>query len=101
MKLVRHLLVLACALSPQIADASDVETGKRIALLRCAPCHIVPPNERRELAESLPFEAIASKFATNPELLVLAILAPHQRMNLTISPREAQDLAAYIATLTK
>jgi hypothetical protein len=30
-----------------------------------------------------------------------AILAPHPRMNVTLSRRDAQDIAAYIATLAK
>jgi len=30
-----------------------------------------------------------------------AILAPHPRMNLMLSRRDAQDIAAYIATLAK
>jgi mono/diheme cytochrome c family protein len=100
MRIALHLLALS-VLSTQSAVAGDAETGRRLAFLRCAPCHIVAPNERREVAESLPFETIAWKFEHKPELLVLAILAPHPRMNLTISPREAEDLAAYIDTLAR
>src|SRR5690242_3805313 len=101
MKLTLHLLALSSVIMAQSAVAGDAETGRRVALLRCAPCHIVAPHERREVADSLPFETIALKFRADPDLLVLAILTPHPRMNLVIRRREAQDLAAYIRTLAK
>jgi len=44
---------------------------------------------------------IARKFGSAPELIAFAILSPHPRMNLTPSRRDAQDIAAYIATLAK
>jgi hypothetical protein len=35
----------------------------------------------------------------NAEMLAYLILAPHPRMNLTFTREEAEDLAAYIASL--
>ena len=46
-------------------------------------------------------KTIAQKFGNAPELIAFAILAPHPRMNVALSRREAQDIAAYIATLAK
>jgi len=48
-----------------------------------------------------PFEAIARKFASNPDTLAFSIVDPHPRMNVTLTRREAQDVAAYINTLAK
>jgi hypothetical protein len=46
-------------------------------------------------------ETVAQKFGNAPELIAFAILAPHPRMNVALSRREAQDIASYIATLAK
>jgi mono/diheme cytochrome c family protein len=81
--------------------AADADNGKGQAQQRCSPCHIVEPNQRQELADSPPFETIARKFGNAPEQIAFAILAPHPRMNVTLSRREAQDIAAYIGTLAK
>lgn len=94
-------LVLIGGLAAQTAFAADAESGKRIAELRCSPCHIVVPHQREELANAPPFESIARKFGFNAEMLAYSILEPHPRMNVTLTRREADDVAAYIATLAK
>ena len=96
---VKHGLVVVFA--AQSAVAADADSGKRLAQQHCSPCHIVEPNQRQEVADSPPFETIAQKFGNAPELIAFAILAPHPRMNVALSRREAQDIAAYIATLAK
>ncbi len=83
------------------AAAADVKNGKRIAQMRCASCHIVAPNQRKEIADSLPFEDIGRQNGFNAEMLAYLILAPHPRMNLSFSREEVDDLAAYIASLRK
>lgn len=94
-------LALGMVVAAQSAMAADGDNGKRLAQQRCSPCHIVEPNQRQEVADSPPFETIARKFGNQPEMIAFAILAPHPRMNLTLSRREAEDIAAYIATLAK
>jgi mono/diheme cytochrome c family protein len=101
MKLTYYVMLFAATFVASSAFAADADNGKRLAQQHCSPCHIVEPGSRRELANSPPFEAIAQKFANAPELIALAILSPHPRMNLTPSRRDAQDIAAYIATLAK
>jgi mono/diheme cytochrome c family protein len=93
--------LLVTGFAMQSAIAADADNGKRLAQQHCSPCHIVEPGSRRELANSPPFETIAQKFGNAPELISFAILSPHPRMNLTPSRRDAQDIAAYIATLAK
>jgi mono/diheme cytochrome c family protein len=83
------------------ATAADADAGKRFAQQHCSPCHRVEPNQRQELANSPPFETIAQKYGNAPEAIAFAILAPHPRMNMTVSRREAEDIAAYVATLAK
>jgi len=78
---------------------ADAETGKRIALARCSPCHIVAPNQREELANAPPFASIARNTGFSAEALAYAILSPHPHMNMTVTRQEANDIAAYIATL--
>src|SRR5262249_21769630 len=94
-------VLFSLAFAALSAKAADVETGKRLAQQHCSPCHIVEPGSRQELANSPPFDSIARKFGDAPESIAFAILAPHPRMNLTPSRRDAQDIAAYIATLAK
>ena len=81
--------------------AADAEKGKRIAQSRCAACHIVVPMQRQELSNSPPFDQIARKNDLNPAMLAYLILSPHPRMNITLSREEADDLAAYILSLSK
>jgi len=81
--------------------AADADNGKRLAETRCVTCHIVAPSERRDVTDAPPFEAIARKFASNPDTLAFSIIDPHPRMNVTLTRREAQDVAAYINTLAK
>ncbi len=83
------------------AAAADARNGKRIAQMRCAPCHIVIRNQRKEVADSPPFEDIGRQNGFNAEMLAYLILGPHPRMNLTFTREEAEDLADYIASLRK
>jgi len=101
MSLMYYSILLVAGLAAQSAIAADAENGKRLAQQYCSTCHIVEVGSRRELANSPPFETIAQKFGSAPELIAFAILSPHPRMNLTPSRRDAQDIAAYIATLAR
>jgi mono/diheme cytochrome c family protein len=92
-------LALGAMLFVHSAIAADVDNGKRLAEARCAACHFGTSGERGQVADSPPFDSVARKYAANPQLLVFAILNPHPRMNLTITRREAEDLAAFINTL--
>ena len=100
-----HLLSF-CSVLPAILAASgtlaaDADSGKRLAEMRCVTCHIASSTQRRDVTDAPPFEAIARKFAPNPDMLAFSIIDPHPRMNVTLTRREAQDVAAYINTLAK
>jgi hypothetical protein len=57
--------------------AADANNGRRLAKMRCAACHFVAPNQRRDVTDAAPFEVIARKFATSPETLAFSLLGPH------------------------
>ena len=93
--------LLPALLAASAALAADANNGKRLAEMRCVTCHIVSPSKRRDVTDAPPFEAIARKFASNPDALAFSIMDPHARMNVTLTRREAQDVAAYINALAK
>ena len=95
----RFFLIMPAILFASSALAADADNGKRVAETRCVTCHIVAPSQRRDVTDAPPFEVIARKFAANPEVLAFAILDPHLRMNVMLTRREAQDVAAYINSL--
>ena len=101
MQLLRFCSLLPAIVAASGALAADADNGKRLAETRCVTCHIVSPSERRVVTDVPPFEAIARKYASNPETLAFSIIDPHPRMNVTLTRREAQDVAAYINTLAK
>jgi mono/diheme cytochrome c family protein len=100
-QLLRFCSLLPALLAASGALAADADNGKRLTEMRCVTCHIVSPSERRVVTDAPPFEAIARKFASNPDTLAFSIMDPHPRMNVTLTRREAQDVAAYINTLAK
>ena len=93
--------IVAAVLVASAALAADADNGRHIAETRCVACHIVTPDKRRHVADAPPFEVITRKFATSPETLAFSLLDPHLRMNVPLTRREAQDVAAYINTLAK
>ena len=92
---------LALIVATPAAFGGDVERGKRLAQLRCAACHIIGPGPLNEVAESPPFEVIGRKWSFDADALVFALVGPHRKMNFGLTRPEADDVAAYIATLAK
>jgi mono/diheme cytochrome c family protein len=101
LRLFRLCLLLTALFVAPAAIAADADNGKRLAEARCVPCHAVAPTTRREVADAPPFEAIARKFAPQPEMLAFSLLNPHPRMNVALTRREVEDIAAYINTLAR
>jgi mono/diheme cytochrome c family protein len=97
----RICLLLPALLVASAASAADAGNGKRLAEARCVTCHRVGLDRPREVADAPPFEVIAQKYASDPARLAFAMLEPHPRMNVAITRREAEDIAAYIGSLAK
>jgi mono/diheme cytochrome c family protein len=101
LQLLRFCLLLPALSIASAAIAADAGNGQRIAEMRCVTCHMVGADRRREVADAPPFEVIARKFAVSPEILAFSMLEPHPKMNVTLTRREAEDIAAYIGSLVK
>jgi mono/diheme cytochrome c family protein len=101
MRSPRFWMLLPAILLAPAAVAADAENGKRLAQSRCLPCHAIESDPRGQVSDASPFQVIANKFGSNPEMLAFSLLDPHPRMNLTLTRRETQDIGAYINTLAK
>jgi mono/diheme cytochrome c family protein len=99
MRLLANTTLLLSILVSVPAVAGDADNGRRIALQRCSNCHIVTNAQRREVADSPPFSTIGQKYEFSNERIAAAVRDPHPRMNLIIGRAEADDIAAYIASL--
>lgn len=95
------LTCVALSFMTAAAFAGDVERGRHIAQDRCAACHIVGLGLRGMVADSPPFEVIGRKYGFNEDNLVSALASPHAKMNFAVRGRDADDVAAYIATLAR
>ena len=49
MQLLCFGLMLPPILAAAAALAADADNGKRLAEMRCIPCHVVSPNQRRDV----------------------------------------------------
>jgi hypothetical protein len=101
MKMMMLIFCLGLPLVSVSAFAGDAEAGRRLAQLRCSPCHIVAPNQRQEIADAPPFEVIGRKFEFNADLLSMNLMGPHAKMNFSLRRTDADDIAAYIGTLAR
>lgn len=97
---VMAFVMAAAAMMPS-AEAADARRGERLAQGHCATCHIVTPQARQEIADAPPFPVIARKYNFDANAIKFAISGPHPKMNFMPDPTEAEDIAAYIATLGK
>lgn len=90
-------LFAVLALIPPAA-AADAANGEVLARRWCAACHIVAADQQSGNTQAPPFSAIARKPNFDSAQLALFLMVPHPVMpSMTLSRREAADLAAYIA----
>ena len=79
-------------------SAADVDNGSRLAKRWCASCHIVSGDYNRELDRIPSFALIAQRPGLSDERLAYLLLEPHPIMpKMSLSRKEAADIAAYIA----
>jgi mono/diheme cytochrome c family protein len=90
------LLLLAC--TSEATFAADADHGSTLAQRWCASCHVVSSAQRVEIDHSPSFASIAQRGDFSAEKLAFFLLEPHPKMpNMSLSRKEADDLAAYIA----
>jgi mono/diheme cytochrome c family protein len=100
LQLFRLFLLLPAIFVATQTLAADAANGKRLAEMRCVTCHVVA-GARRDVTDAPPFDVIARKFELQPQMLAFSMLDPHPRMNVAMTRREAEDIAAYINTLAR
>jgi mono/diheme cytochrome c family protein len=93
------LVAITFCAAPSLA--ADPQRGKDIAEQQCAACHQVALHQRNELADAPPFDLIGRKNGFDAAALAFALLEPHPKMNFSPMRRDAEDVAAYISTLSK
>jgi mono/diheme cytochrome c family protein len=81
------------------AFAADPRHGEEIARRWCAECHAVSSDQRQAMGQAPPFSAIARKSEFDVYRLAFFLLEPHPKMPSMALTREAEDPAAYIASL--
>src|SRR6266702_8736334 len=80
--------------------SADPENGERLARRWCAACHVVASDQRQASADVPTFATIARAPDFTPGKIALFLLDPHPKMpNLTLTRREAADIADYMAKL--
>jgi len=88
--------LLACA--SEATFAADANNGSRLAQRWCASCHVVSSSQSVVIDHSPSFASIAQNADFTAEKLAFFLLEPHPKMpNMSLSRKEADDLAAYIA----
>jgi mono/diheme cytochrome c family protein len=103
-----RILVLVAGLVPILmfdaaaALAADAGHGGDLARRWCAACHIVDAEQKQASADVPPFATVANRKDFSAEKTASFLLEPHPKMpNYPLSPNEAADIAAYIASLRK
>jgi len=96
-----HILIVALVTVSFPVHAQDANEGRLLAQNHCAACHAMGADQRKDVADSPPFNLIGRKFDFNLEAIAGQIMKSHPRMNLTISRGPALDIAAYIVSIPK
>jgi mono/diheme cytochrome c family protein len=85
-----------------IAVAGDADNGLRLARRWCASCHIVTGGQARASDAVPAFASVAARKDFNADKIAAFLLNPHPIMpNMSLTRDEANDIAAYIATLRR
>jgi mono/diheme cytochrome c family protein len=84
------------------AFSGDLDHGEVLARQWCASCHIVAEDQARG-ADNVPsFSSIANRPGFDPVKIARFLRDPHAKMpDMQLSSYEADDLAAYIASLRR
>jgi mono/diheme cytochrome c family protein len=92
------LATLVVGLAP--ASAADAAKGGELARRWCAICHLVAADQERVPVVAPPFATIGKRPGFDAKALAQSMLAPHPQMpDRGLSREQAEDIAAYIATL--
>ena len=94
--------VLASGVFAASASAADVAHGEQLARRWCASCHVVADDQTHGSDNVPTFTAVARSPGFTTDHLARFLRDPHPKMpDMQLSVPEADDLAAYIASLAK
>ena len=103
LRYISHGLTVAATLAITPAFGADPNNGERLAHRWCEACHVVVVSSNSAPLDDRPDAAFASIAKTpgfDAAKIAPFLLNPHPKMpNMDLSRTEAEDLAAYIATL--
>jgi mono/diheme cytochrome c family protein len=98
----RALLTAALIVAFAHTASADVAAGRDLARKWCAACHLVAANQDPAPTVAPTFASIGRKRGFNTGQLAKSMLAPHPQMpGRELAREQADDIAAYIATLAK
>lgn len=98
--MIKTFLIVAFVAAASSAWGADARNGETLARRWCAGCHIVAPDQRGPTSEAPPFASVAKRPDFDAHKLAFFLLNPHPKMpDMNLSRGEAENLAAYIATL--
>ena len=96
------IAIVAVASNCVPSAAADIGHGEQLARRWCSTCHLVASDQQQGSADVTSFSAVARMPNFSPEKVAFFLLDPHPKMpNLSLNRREAEDIAAYIASLAK
>lgn len=97
------VLVIILAVSvPLAAQAGDAGDGLVLAKRWCASCHLIADDQKQGQDIPPPFSAIAKMPGVDAAMITNFLIDPHPRMpDMQLTRKEAEDLAAYIASMKR
>jgi mono/diheme cytochrome c family protein len=96
------LALMASGLGANPVLAAEPGHGEQLAQRWCATCHVVSIGQRQATDAAPPFSTVAKVPQFDAHKLAFFLLDPHPKMpNMTLSRRDAEDLAAFIAASAK
>ena len=96
------IAVVVLAINHSPSTAADIDHGEQLARRWCSTCHLVASDQRQASADVPSFSAVARMPNFSKEKVAYFLLDPHPKMpNLSLGRREADDIAAYMASLSK
>jgi mono/diheme cytochrome c family protein len=86
--------------SSSIALSADLKKGEQLGRRWCASCHLVAADQSQANADVPSFLSIAQQPNFRSERIAAFLLDQHPKMpNFSLSRREIDDIAEYIASL--
>lgn len=94
------VFVLALLAAEQALAAGDAAAGRRVADAWCVGCHIVGDENKAPMLDVPPFPEVAKQRSADQVRAFLAKPHPAQPL-FRLSPKDVEDLSAFIAGLKK